>query len=344
VKPLGAVLVLLIAHTGLPMVGSAQRAGADAPFQHGDRVVIIGNTFAERMSLFPHFEAELSARLPEAGLTFRNLGWSGDEITLMPRPLNFGDMHTHLEEQRADVVLAFFGMNESFAGIGGLPRFRTELEGFVEELLEQRYNGRDPPRVVLVSPIAHERIERVRVDPVERNRVLMAYAGAMDEVAARLGVRFVDLFTPTRALAENPGANPLTINGIHPNDRGYWLVSRLVLVSLGVKEPGEISADLERLTLCPEPPVAEEMRRLIAAIEEKNELFFYRWRAVNGEYIYGRRKEPFGVENFPGEMRQLEEMIEAREAAIRGLAADAAGGLATGAGLGGGCAVTGRAE
>ena len=51
-------------------------------------------------------------------------------------------------------------------------------------------------------------------------------------------------------------------------------------------------------------PTAEQ-RTLAEAVRRKNELFFYRWRAVNGEYIYGRRKEPFGVVNFPAEMAAL---------------------------------------
>ena len=46
------------------------------------------------------------------------------------------------------------------------------------------------------------------------------------------------------------------------------------------------------------------------AVAEKNRQFFMRWRAVNGEYIYGRRKEPFGVANFPGEMEQLERQVD----------------------------------
>jgi hypothetical protein len=37
---------------------------------------------------------------------------------------------------------------------------------------------------------------------------------------------------------------------------------------------------------------------------------------VNGEYIYGRRAKPFGVENFPSEMKQLDEMVAAREREI----------------------------
>ena len=53
----------------------------------GDRVVLVGNTLAERLQLFNHFETLLHTRFPELQLAVRNLGWSGDTITLQPRPL-----------------------------------------------------------------------------------------------------------------------------------------------------------------------------------------------------------------------------------------------------------------
>jgi hypothetical protein len=173
-----------------------------------------------------------------------------------------------------------------------------------------RYNGSTAPRIVLLSPIAHERIERVPLDPAAHNRQLAMYTEAMREVAAARGARFVDLFTPTRPLMENRGLGDLTINGIHLNDRGNEIVSRLIARSLGWP-----AAD-------PAAPPSRDpaMASLRAAIRDKNQLFFYRWRAVNGEYIYGRRKEPFGVVNFPPEMQKLEDLIGAREKEIWNMA------------------------
>ena len=278
--------------------------------QRGDRIVFIGNTFAERMQLFPHFEVLLTARHPGDSLTFRNLGWSADEVALQPRPLNFGDLHTHLSEQRADVIFAAFGMNESYGGADSLPAFRSHLQTFLRELQSRRYNGETPPRIVLLSPIAHERVERVPLDPAAHNRQLALYTEAMREVAATLGVRFIDLYSPTLPLMADPRLGDLTINGIHLNDRGHEIVSRLMARSLGWAHPDPLAPS------APTPALTSLMR----AVREKNELFFYRWRAVNGEYIYGRRKEPFGVVNFPAEMQKLEEMIRAKEEEIWRLA------------------------
>ena len=285
---------------------AAQEGAAPFRIERGDRIVFVGNTFAERLQLFPHFEALLTTLQPDDSLTFRNLGWSADEVTLQPRPLNFGDMHTHLREQEADVIFGAFGMNESFAGEAGLDDFRVALDTLLQSMQAKQYNGRSAPRIVLISPIAHERIERVPVDPAPRNRLLAMYTEAMRSVAAARGVRFIDLFTPTLRLVENRSLGDLTINGIHLNDRGNEIASRLMARSLGWP-----AAD-------PTAPTTRDpaLLGLADAIREKNQLFFYRWRAVNGEYIYGRRKEPFGVVNFPPEMRMLEEMIAAREKEI----------------------------
>lgn len=316
--PRSVFLSLILAVGAVWPSGSFAQASADSVFRIGrqDRVVFIGNTFAERMQLFPHFERLLTTLQPDDSVTFRNLGWSGDEVALQPRPLNFGDVHSHLAEQRADVVFAAFGMNESYAGVEGLPKFRSDLTELLRGLLGHRYNGTTPPRVVLVSPIAHERVASVPLDPEPHNRDLALYSDAMGEIAAELGVRFIDLYAPTLPLMRDPALGDLTINGIHLNEPGYEIVSRIMARSLGWNHGDPSSPVHARATAARE--------RLQRAIREKNELFFLRWRAVNGEYIYGRRKEPFGVADFPPEMRQLEEMIREKEEQIWMLARAAA--------------------
>jgi hypothetical protein len=310
---LGTACLLALAAPAAAQPATRAPASESIALARGDRIVLIGNTFAERMLFFPHLEVLLTALRPADSLTFRNLGWSGDEVALRPRPLGFGDLRTHLAEQRADVILAAFGMNESFAGAAGLPRFRTDLEALLGELGGERFNGRTPARIVLLSPIAQEKKAHVRVDVAARNRDLALYTAAMREVATAAGVGFVDLHAPTLALMAEANAEPMTINGIHLTDRGYAAVSRLILRDLGWMDRDPLAPPLS-------PARHRTAERLEARIREKNELFFLRWRAVNGEYIYGRRREPFGVIDFPPEMRQLEEMIGALEQQIWTLA------------------------
>ena len=68
------------------------------------------------------------------------------------------------------------------------------------------------------------------------------------------------------------------------------------------------------LAMTPAHASAEALRQVVI---EKNTLFFDRWRAVNGYYIYGGRKQPFGVVSFPPEMNRFDELVHSLEADIR---------------------------
>jgi len=283
-------------------------AAAQPPLtlQPHDRVVLVGNTLAERQMLFNHFEASLLARFPTLELTVRNLGWSGDTPALQPRPLNFGDAAAHLTAQRADVILAFFGLNESFAAEAGVAAFERDLEAWVTLHRAARYNGKSAPRIVLVSPIAHERLARlVHVDAEARNRELARYTEAMRSLAARLDVPFVDVFTPMRAaMAASP--EPLTINGIHLNETGDRVFAEVLMTALGFEPaPSDTSATAIK--------AFETLREQVRA---KNQLWLYRFRPLNAEYVVGRRVNPFGSVNFPGEMKRLDERIDEQDQQI----------------------------
>src|SRR4051794_4948006 len=92
----------------------------------GDHVCVIGNTLADRMQHSGWLESLLHARYPEHKLVFRNLGFSGDELTVRLRSEGFGTPDEWLKKEQADVIFAFFGYNESFKGLDGLAQFRKE--------------------------------------------------------------------------------------------------------------------------------------------------------------------------------------------------------------------------
>jgi lysophospholipase L1-like esterase len=314
VKALVLFVGILIGVGSSPAVSLAQTAAAPAAaafeLRANDRVVLIGNTLAERMQYFNHFETQLMTRHPDLQLSVRNLGWSGDTLTLQPRPLNFGDASKHLTEQKADVILAFFGLNESFDGEAGLAKFEQDLAAYLQAQLQARYNGSSAPRLALISPIAHEKLGHlVHVDVDARNRELARYTEAMRKVAARQQVTFVDLFTPTKELMEkSAGATPLTINGIHLNEDGDRVVACLLLEALGL-EAGDSMRDATAVQ-------RKQLDALREMIRDKNQQFFYRFRFLNAEYVVGRRLEPFGSVNFPPEMQQLDKMVADRDKAI----------------------------
>jgi glucose/arabinose dehydrogenase len=265
----------------------------------GDRLVILGNAFAERMQYFGHFETLLHSRYPDYELVVRDLGWSADEVANRPRSEGFRNHGHTLNDLKPDVVIACFGFNESFAGRAGLAKFEADLDQFVAETTRTDYNGTAPPRLALVSPIAHEDLGRPGLpDGADRNEDLRLYTEATARVAARHSVVFVDLFTPSRKLMEN--ADPkLTIDGVHLTDEGDRRVAALLDEGLfGPRPAAAARVDYEKLR---------------AEVNEKNRQFFADYRAVNGCYIYGSHKKPFGAVNFPDEFAKLRKIIAKRD-------------------------------
>jgi len=63
----------------LLLVASTVQAG-DLKIKENDRIVILGNTFAERMHLFGYFETFLHSRFPEHRLRIRYLAWPAEEV------------------------------------------------------------------------------------------------------------------------------------------------------------------------------------------------------------------------------------------------------------------------
>jgi glucose/arabinose dehydrogenase len=287
---------------------STQPAAADLPAQtsrlelkKGDRIIVIGNTLAERMQYCGHFETLLHSRFPELELVFHNLGYSADEVTLRPRQARFSDHGHTLKDERPDVLIAAFGLNESFAGPSGIKKFEKDLEEFIKTSTTTKYNGKNPPKLVLLSPIAHEDLKNPHVtDGKKNNENIKLYTTSMADLAGKHGVIFVDLYGPSLRLYES-ASHPLSINGIHLSDEGYERLAPILDEALFGPRSSKPAAN---------------QHSLYAAVQEKNLQFFYDYRAVNGCYIYGGRKAPFGVVNFPAEFAKLRKMIQNRERRI----------------------------
>ena len=91
-----------------------------------DRICYIGNTMADRMQHHAWLETYIQALHPELNLSFRNLGFSADEVKTRPRSDNFGSPNQWLTKCKADVIFCFFGYNESLRGPDELPRFESD--------------------------------------------------------------------------------------------------------------------------------------------------------------------------------------------------------------------------
>ena len=280
----------------LSMLSSCSEEVEVFPFkpEPGSSIVIIGNSFAEGLQRNNYFETLMHESFSDHELYVRNLAWNADEVNLRPRPLNFGTLHDHIEGHQADVIIACFGMNESFKGPDSLNTFINDLETFLLSLKKLKNADKGSPEIILVSPIYHEKLSGELPDPKEHNKFLEMYTQEMSKLAKSMDLAFIDLFGPTKKQMEI-SSEPMTSDGIHLTESGYKFISELMARTLDfpVAEWSESAR-------------TESLRNLIKA---KNQHFFYKFKSQNGEYIYGRRKEWAGGQELPSELVKIDHMV-----------------------------------
>ncbi len=279
------------------LVGFALPSPAAEPkleLRQGDHISIIGNTMADRMQHSGWLETYIHATYPTLDLTFRNLGFSGDELKVRPREENFGSPDQWLTKTEANVIFCFFGYNEALKGPGQLDAFRRDLTETIQGMLAQKYDGKNAPRLVFFSPIAHENLNSPHLpDGSANNQNLELYTAAMADVCQKQQVAFVDLFHPTQSLYAQ-SSEPLTLNGIHLLDDGERAVAGVIMKDLfGVDAISKPEAELQRLR---------------QAILDRNYYWFSRYRVVDGYNVFGGRSKLawFGQSNADVMMREME--------------------------------------
>lgn len=293
----------------------------------GSHIVLIGNNLGSRMLNFGHFETEMHVRYPDSLLFIRNMCDGGNTPGFRPHSGrnspwafpgaekfqtelandsgsegHFATPDEWLTDLKADIILAFFGYNESFQGRQGLENFKGELEAFVNHTLSQKYNGSTPVQLALISPIAFENLsDRFDLpDGKKENENLELYTEAMQEVAEKTGVHFVDVFSPTKDWFDE-AAEPLTIDGFQLTDAGY----KRFATALSDAVFGESASK------------AEANREMIHnAVMDKNWMWHNDFKIPNGVHVFGRRYKPFGPDNYPAELKKIREMTAIRDEAI----------------------------
>ena len=283
-----------------------QAQGSALKLEKGDHICLIGNTLGERTQHDGWLETLIQARFPQDELTFRNLCVAADEINQRIRVDGFGTPDEWLEAASSDVIFAFFGFNESFAGPKGLDQFKKDLDAWVKHTLGQKYNHKSAPRLVLFSSIAQQKLPDPNFpEPERNNRNLKIYADAMAQAAKANGVTFIDLYAPTLDLYDKAG-KALTIDCIHLNDDGGKAVAGIIVNDLFGPAPDRGDAALEKLR---------------QAVLDKDFYWFNRYRTNDGYNVYGGRSyEKYeGVTNrevLQREMQVLDVMTANRDKRI----------------------------
>ena len=271
---------------------AAESGPGKLKLEKGDHIVLVGNTLGERMQHDGWLETRLQSRFPEDELTFRNLCVSADEVKTRLRVEGFGTPDEWLHKTKADVIFAFFGYNESFAGQKGVEKFKKDLNEWIKHTLGETFGDKGAPRLVLFSSIAQEKLPAPQIpDNAPNNKNIEIYTEAMAQVAKDNQVIFIDLFNPTLQ-AYGKSAQPLTIDGIHLNGQGNKVVAQIIDEAL-FGNAGQKDASSEKLH---------------EAVLDKNFYWFNRYRTNDGYNVYGGRSyEKYkGVTNREVLQREME--------------------------------------
>lgn len=295
--------------------------------QKDSRIVLVGNNLGSRMMEYGDFDTELQTRFPDYNLFIRNICSPGNTPGFRPHPsrnspwafpgaekfnpefdINTGsEGHFPTEDEwlielKPDVILGFFGYNESFRGPEGIEDFKGEIAAFIDHTKSQDYNGGKGTTLVLISPIAFEDLtDKFDLpDGKEFNKNIQLYAAAMQQVAKDKNVPFLDVFDISQKWYEQ-SSDYLTIDGSQLSEKAYEKFADYLVSSIFGKGEGKASSH------------KAEIKK---AVLEKDWIWTQDFKIPNGVHAYGRRFNPFGPENYPFEIKKLREMGYIRDTAI----------------------------
>lgn len=218
----------------------APKAAPRVPFElkDRDRVVLLGATFIERLQANDYLETALTTAWPGRRFTFRNLGWSGDNVFGRARARfggendGFNHLQQHVAGLQPTVIIVAYGNNEAYEGEAGLPRFRDGLKRLLDTI------EKTGASIALLSPLRRENLGKPFPDPAEYHRNLAAYDAELRSAAKDRGHAFIDLsdLLPAAQEGASPGDNPLdrfTDNGMHLTPYGDWRCGTQLAIKLG---------------------------------------------------------------------------------------------------------------
>jgi len=199
--------------------------------ENGDRVVLVGGTFIERMQTHGYFETELATRLHSKNLTFRNLGWSGDNVFGESRavfgtiPDGYSRLLRDLKLASPSVVVVHYGVVEAGQGRDALPEFRKALTRFADDIAKL------DARMILLLPRPQLEMGPPFPAAASFNKALELYRQAIKTFSDNSPATAVDLsefvdgrlsLAPVSSSRRTPFRDGPSLDGIQLTAEGYW--------------------------------------------------------------------------------------------------------------------------
>jgi hypothetical protein len=175
-------------------------------------------------------ELALTTRWPDKKVTFRNIGWEGDNVFGQARshftnpPTAYETLMLQITNANPTIIFIAYGGVEAQEGEAGQEKFKDGLNKLLDKTDELG------AKAILLSPIPV--LSGIPADILAtRNKDLQLYSKVIADVANIRGKQFVDMYNP---VAEFQKQTKISEDGIHLNEAGYYLLATALEKSLGL--------------------------------------------------------------------------------------------------------------
>ncbi|MBO61360.1 MAG: hypothetical protein CMO63_05245, partial [Verrucomicrobiales bacterium] len=208
-----------------------------------NRVVFVGDTLISRMEKLGYLETALTAHWPNHDITFRNLGWPGDDVFGTARAefkdsrntrgwqsgpadgVGYRALLKHVSDASPSAIIVGYGSSVAFEETGlSLDQFKS---GYTRLLSAFSDNG---AKLILLTPPRQEATGSPLPGLAKRNERLGQAARFIREIGQKNGHIVIDL----HGKLISPTDEPITENGVQLNDLGYRRLAKLVMEELGL--------------------------------------------------------------------------------------------------------------
>src|SRR5690606_30502383 len=189
------IIGTLLAGTCLDLPAQKMGAHSALEFKPGERILFLGSSLFENELKNGYLEYAISSRWPDKDLTFRNLGWTGDNVfaearsTFTSPPTPYQQLFQQIRSTHPDRVLIAYGGVESQKGEAGLDAFVNGLGVLIDSV-----DALGAQTILLSTiPVKHAGSSE---NTITQNENLKLYADAISSMAAKRKKRYIDLYTP----------------------------------------------------------------------------------------------------------------------------------------------------
>lgn len=223
-------ILFLFSTLPIPSLYAQTKPATAFTLKDGDRVVFLGSSIFENDFQYGYLELALTTRFADKGVTFRNLGWTGDNVwgegrsTYTNPPTPYEHLMEDITKAQPTVVFLGYGGVEAQDGQAGLPHFKEGLNKLLDKI---EALGAQSILLSTIPVVSSDTAQRIG----QRNADLELYSKAISEVAAQRKKQFIDIYNPILNASKK---DSIIENTVHLNELGYYHLATTLEKALGL--------------------------------------------------------------------------------------------------------------